>query len=390
MKKRLNLLLFTGIFPPDMGGPATYVRRLAEELAQRGHCVKVAAYGRGNGGHHPFPVVWLDGGGIVSRAWRGIIYLLKNAKKFDLIYTHGGPFDTGLPCFLMKWFLRVPVVTKVTGDVAWEIARRKGWTDDSIDLFQEKKYGEWRIRFFRWLDRKVVLSARYVVVPSFYLKKMVAGWGVDEKKIKVIYNSPETFSEISETKEALRDKLGLRGDILLSIGRLTPWKGFPALIGLMPRLLKANPNFTLVIVGSGPDEQKIKKQIESLNLGDRVLFRRKVSHQRIGEYLKAADMFVLNTGYEGLPHLVLEAFYWGVPVVTTTSGGNTEVVEDGRNGLLVGFNDTEGFFKAIIKVWQDNNLAQRLSAQARKDLDKFSFQKMYSQTERFLSSAAAQ
>jgi glycosyltransferase involved in cell wall biosynthesis len=158
-----------------------------------------------------------------------------------------------------------------------------------------------------------------------------------------------------------------------------PWKGFEMLIELMPELLKINPNFKLIILGKGPMFEELKAQSLKLKVDDKLEIKAVDSETR-DHYLKAAMMFVLNTGYEGLPHTVLEAMTAGVPVITTTAGGNPEVVKDGETGLLVEYNNKEQLKEAILKLWRNRELREKLVKNARQELHKFSFKEMIEKT----------
>ena len=127
----------------------------------------------------------------------------------------------------------------------------------------------------RFLERVVVKKADVIITPSEYLKKLVIGWGVPEDKIKVIYNA---YTEQNNKFQAFVPSSGrgvsnfkFQGDVIISVGRLVPWKGFGALIEIMPELFKENPNFKLLIVGEGPQKENLKSQISNLKLNEKVI-----------------------------------------------------------------------------------------------------------------------
>ena len=163
----------------------------------------------------------------------------------------------------------------------------------------------------------------------------------------------------------------MSGDILITVGRLLPWKGFGALIDIMPELLEKNPNFKLLIIGEGPEEENIRNKINKTNKKDNIIFIPGVEQKKLWQYMRASDLFILNTGYEGMPHLVIEAFMLGVPVITTLSGGNSEIVFDNENAKVVEYNNREQIKSAILNLWLDRDRQARLVENARQGLDKF-------------------
>ncbi|MCK5320498.1 glycosyltransferase family 4 protein, partial [Candidatus Parcubacteria bacterium] len=226
------------------------------------------------------------------------------------------------------------------------------------------------------------INAAKIIVPSNYLKSIVLQWGITEEKINVIYNSVRK-AEVMEEKEILRKELNVSGDVIISVGRLVPWKGFDVLIDIMPELLKINKNFKLYIIGEGPELNNYQLQITNYTrqastskLQDNVKLLGSLDQKKLWQYIKASDFFVLNTGYEGLPHIVIEAMYLELPVIITDVGGNVEVVKPGENGLLVEYNNREQIKNAILEIWKNKEARQEMVENGRKDLEKFSVKNM--------------
>jgi len=210
------------------------------------------------------------------------------------------------------------------------------------------------VECFRFLEKFVAGRADKIIVPSEYLKKVVIKWGIDPKKITVIYNSFNA-PELNLSKEDARHKLRLSGKILVSAGRDVPWKGFQTLRGLMPEISEKIPEAKLFIL--------VNESKEKLML-----------------YLKSADVFVLNTAYEGFSHQILEAMTMGCPVVTTDVGGNPELINDGESGYLVKFNDKNGLKSKILEILNNIQLAQKLAQNAQKKAGEFSKERMINET----------
>ncbi len=262
---------------------------------------------------------------------------------------------------------------KIVGDYAWEQLQIQNYGSKSITLevFQSGEYSfitELRRKIERW----VAGEANEIIVPSEYLKNIVKQWGVKEEKITVIYNSLEGNIANSVPKKE---------NIIFSAGRLVPWKGFELLIEIMKEL---PADFKLFIAGSGPKEQDLKLKIKDLKLGDRVVLLGSLDQDQMRHYFGLAKTFALNTSYEGLSHIILEAMQNNVPVITTNVGGNPELIENNFNGLLAGYNNKNEFKSAILKIMNDVSLQNKFIENSHKELEKFSKEKMMSELVKIL------
>ena len=163
-----------------------------------------------------------------------------------------------------------------------------------------------------------------------------------------------------------------------------PWKGVAALI----RVVATLPYVRLLIVGDGPLRPDLEALAQSTG-GERVVFLGHVPHEKVRQLLGEADVFVLNSTYEGLPHVVLEAMAAGAPVIATNAGGTGEVVEHDVTGLLVSVGDELALRAAIERLRTDPALAQRLAIDAKRRLEtRFSFDTMVRETEAVLEECA--
>jgi glycosyltransferase involved in cell wall biosynthesis len=207
----------------------------------------------------------------------------------------------------------------------------------------------------------------------------VREWGVVQHKLSVIYNGvPKT--DVGD-RDIIRGVLHFNGKLIISVGRLVPWKGFETLITTFARLKKKDPDLTLFIVGSGPDLEKLEGVARDSGVSDSVIFAGAVDHSALLRYLRAADVFVLNTSYEGFSHLIIETMSVGTPVITTMVGGNPEVIDDGVSGYLVSPNDTDALGKRIMKLLTDKAVHSRIVAEATKKINSFSDARVATETD---------
>ena len=375
----MHILITSDIFPPDVGGPATYVPMIARELTKRGHSVRVLTYSSASSdvsdATHPFTVerVMLGGPRVVRLA-RTFVRIAANARCAEVLYVNGLLVETAL----VNLLVRKPAVAKVVGDLAWERARDKGWTADEFEVFQQRRHG-WRVELRRALRTWALRQMRAVIVPSVYLREVVTTCTYYFNWVHVVPNALEPFADDAEP-EVLPLTTKHR---LITICRLTGWKAVDGII----EAIDALPDVGLVVVGDGPEYSALEALARQLGVVDRICFVGSVARERIGTYLGACDVFVLNSRYEGLPHAVLEAMAAGLPVVATRVGGIGEAVEDGVNGHLVEPGDVDGLRRAIGETLEDVDLHARCQAAKLEIGRRFSQDVMVQATERVLKEA---
>jgi glycosyltransferase involved in cell wall biosynthesis len=377
----VQLLIVTGIFPPDRGGPASSVPRVAGALTARGHRVKVICLSDRldhDDSIYPFNVQRIRRG--LFWPWRVAVttfQVWRAALRSDLVYVNGLGAESALAALLAGR----RTVHKIVGDYAWERAVGRGWFRGTLDEYQSapKGFALQALDFIRTFPLRL---AAQLIVPSRYLRRIVEGWGLAPEKVRVIYNAT--------TAAAPRDDPGATalppwwGRTLITVCRLMPWKRVDGLLRVLPEL----PDTRLIVAGDGHLRRELEAMARSLDVADRVVFLGDVPHPVVRSYLAQADAFVLNSSYEGLPHVVLEAMAAGVPVIATDAGGTAEVVEDQITGLLLPIDDPTALKTAVERLWADPALGRRLVAEATRQLaGLFDFESMVNQTEATLLGA---
>ncbi|MFH1457274.1 MAG: glycosyltransferase family 4 protein [Patescibacteria group bacterium] len=384
--KNKKIFIAADIFPPQIGGPASYSYDLAKKLTESGYLVSVLSYGHV---HEKKPKADFK---IykVSIRWplpiRYIFYFIRLfflAYNFDVIYAQG-PVASGLPSLWVSHLLDKRFIVKVVGDYSWEQAQLGHKTMQGVDDWQKKpEYKETSIGktpFLIYIQKLVVKGADVVITPSHYLKKIVMSWGAKEDRIQVIYNSISLSNKIITNKDVAKKKIGVSGDILISVGRLVPWKHFDFLIRLMPEFLQINSNFKLIIVGDGPELRQYQKIVADLNLLEKVFLPGRMSKEKLSLYFSSSEFFLLNSSYEGLSHLILEAMAHNLPIIVSDVGGNSEIIENEINGFLVPHNNKKAWIDAVKSVWEDKKLRLRLSNQPTPKLPCFNFDELVKRT----------
>jgi glycosyltransferase involved in cell wall biosynthesis len=161
----------------------------------------------------------------------------------------------------------------------------------------------------------------------------------------------------------MRQQFGLPTDkvVLVSVGRLRKEKGFPVLLSALKRIPQDQRPLT-IILGDGPDKMDLHRLTTQYGLTESVRFLG--NRTDVAEYLQASDIFVMSSLWEGLPIALLEAMACGLPVIVTRVGGNPEVVEEDRSGILVPPGDGESLAQAILRLVNDPAQRTRFSKAA--------------------------
>ncbi len=335
----MKILIATGIFPPETGGPASYVPAIARECLSRGHSVRVITYGAGRGGPaYAFPVVRVPRLFLPFRYFLFFAACLRHGYRTDVIFAQDAS-SSGLPAALAAFFLRKRFVIKIVGDFSWEYARNTGLYGGSLDDFQLRRAYPLIPAALRRIQRSVCGRASVIIVPSAYLKGIVAGWGVDAGKISVIHNA---VTVLMPREPVSRDPF-----LVFSAGRLVPWKGFDGLIRAFAEASAAFPEARLVIAGDGPCRAELEAEARRAGVSDRVAFLGDVPSAVMPALYARAGCFVLFSSYEGFSHVLLEAVAYGVPVIASDAGGNPELITEGVDGILIPSGDEIALTKAI-------------------------------------------
>lgn len=369
----MKVLLVTGIFPPDHGGPASYVPTIASALCNAGHkvvgVVTLSDHPQCDDSCYPFDVYRINRSRSYWLRWFESIFLIRRlAIGADVIYLNGLVLEGVLAT---KIFCSRPIVVKVVGDLIWERAQNQRATQFDINDYQTAKLSlKWTL--LRALQGWYTAKADRVIVPSQYLAEIVAGWGVARNRLRVVYNAVPVQAPV----EADLENIPIAD--IVTVARLVPWKGIAELI-----VIAADHNWSLRVVGDGP----LRKELEELakSSGANVSFSGYIEKTQVSAEIRRGRLFVLNSTYEGLPHIVLEAKACGVAVVATAAGGTPETIEDGIDGWLVPIGDNDELAAVISRVLFDKGMREAsVRAALDKLAEKFSFSAMVRDTEAVL------
>jgi len=221
------------------------------------------------------------------------------------------------------------------------------------------------------LQEKLFLSTIYRL-PN--VKKIITCSSGIEKKLNNNYhlkNTKKVYNPIDF--KLINDELYAQSpfefDYILAVGRLHKQKGFDILINAFAKSNLKN-KIKLIILGEGKERKNLEKLIIELNLKKQVLLHGKVDNPFI--YMKHAIFFVLSSRFEGFGIVIIEALACEAPVIATKcESGPSEIIESGKNGLLVPVEDVELLKDAMERLYHDRELYMKLKSNARKSVERF-------------------
>ena len=350
----MRVVVVSGIWPPDAGGPASHAPALAGFLVGRGHDVAVVTTADTAPAAQSYPVAWAPRRSRLRHA-RAALLVRGRARSADVVYATSMIRRAAAGAKLA----RRPLVVKLVSDEVFERAVRSGAFAGTLDEFQRLR-GGLRTRALRRSRDRALRSAQHVFCPSAYLRDVALGWGLDPERVSVLPNPAPEVPELP-SREELRAELGIAdGAVLAFAGRLGPQKALAVAL----EALAAVEGVTLLVAGDGPERVRLERRSAELGLSTRVRFLGAISRERVLRLFRGADASVLPSAWENFPHTVVEALAVGCPVIATAVGGVPEVVRDGENGLLIAPGDPAALAAAISRFFGDRDLRERLAASA--------------------------
>ena len=319
----MDILITVGIFPPDIGGPASFVPKIAKYLINKGHNVKIICLSDKE--HLTYKddinVIRINRNSPIIFRWlKTIVKIYSNSKKSDLIFVNG----LGTETTIANLFIRKKVIRKIVGDPVWERVYNKNLIDESFDDFQENNHGL-SISLQKMIRNWSINKSNLIITPSQHLKNFIDKIGFD-KNIFVINNGVNIEQH---------NKVVLENNIiqLLVVSRLVSQKNIDLIIKAVK--VMENENIILNIVGDGSEINNLKLLVKKYELDKKINFIGKIENTKLNEYLKNADIFIQASNYEGLPHSILEAMNFEIPILSTDVGGCSVLLNKGERGYII-------------------------------------------------------
>lgn len=209
---------------------------------------------------------------------------------------------------------------------------------------------------------------RFIAI-SQAIKQVLAGGGVDPNRIDVVHSGIHLGRFENVPPNHFREELGIPPDapIIGNVAHMADHKGQRYLVAAMPRVLEAEPQARLVIVGDGELRGALEAQVSELDLGHAVTFTG--FRTDVPQWLDLFDLFVMSSHLEGLCTSVLDALAMRTPVVVTDAGGLPEIVDHETHGLVVPAKEPRPLAEAIVRLLRDRELGQRLAEAGRRRVE---------------------
>lgn len=306
----MRIVLATGVYPPEIGGPATYVAHLAPELEKTGAEVRVITYGDQDKIEENIIRVSRRGG-VIVRYWRYLQALRRAAAGTHFIYAFD-LFSTGLPALIAGKILHKPVIIRIGGDFAWEKAFNAGWTTTTLPEYYAATIRNWKEKIYLMFTAWGVHTADLLIISTPWLYEIYKKkFNLTPENVAVIEN-PFLDLEVKETERVKKY------DIVF-VGRFIALKNIETLLEAVK-----NSDYSVAIVGGGPDESKLIEQIKIMGLGTQVEMIKNVSPALARAYMAESRVVVLPSFSEVSPNTVLECITLHKPIICTKETGYVE------------------------------------------------------------------
>ena len=383
----MKILQITAYYPPSLGGIQTFVQRLSQYLAERGHQVDVLTV---NTDHAPAQEAGTSGIRITRTPLdlnlyravfsRSFAQKLMSASGYDVYHIHI-PFHVGLEtAVLAARRNRTPLVATHHGQglrgspLYTMMAHTYSWFSQNISL--------------RGVDVPVFLTPSYA--HSLNLPAVV------QQRMQIVRTGAEVqqFSA-GGMGTAIRQTYNIPASdpLILFVGYLgksNRYKGIDYLLKAFVSVRQQSANARLLIVGGGDWLPELQTLAERLEIADRVIFAGPVENGRLPDYYAAADLFVLPSisGPENSPVVLFEAMASAKPVVATTIPGVVDIVKHEETGLLVPPKDVPQLAAAITRIVQDKDFRQRAGRYARQHTEQYTWKHCAQQMEQIYQARA--
>jgi len=359
----LHIAFFTNFYHPIVNGVVRSVASFREVLMKQGHNVFVFAQSDGSyEDHEPFifryPSLSLPLPGDISAAIpvSPFVDQLLPTLKLDVIHTHH-PVLLGQTAARKAAELDLPLVFTFHTQY-WEYTHYIPFPQEAIQEFLKNAV-------HRWL-RDFMQKCQHIIIPSESIREiLVRNYGL-EQRYTVIPTGTDLEPYRCADWKALRKEKGWQDEtVLISVGRLAPEKNWDTLLQAFAKVCAQRPGLRLVLIGDGPAKGTLEALTAELGIAQQVTFTGVLPFGDVPCYLKAADMFVFASVTETQGLVTIEAMAAGLPIVAVDGSGTRDIVEHGKQGLLVE-NDAGALAKGIEELLSDAEQLKHFSTGAHK------------------------
>ncbi|MBO7746306.1 glycosyltransferase family 4 protein [Paenibacillus sp. MWE-103] len=352
MTKRRKIVLVTGVFPPGIGGMQNYYYNLALH-SKHDMTVVAPEYPESDAFDNGLPFrisrgAFMRNESVDVTSWGRLLRQVRRTMKSE-------EPDVTIYGYVLIGF--IGLLLRTLG------GRRYVISTHGMDMLMFRRFVG-----LNAVVKLILRKADGVLTNSLFTKKLVEDYGVDPRRIGLVNPGVERVYEKQEPDAELIRRHGLEGKhVILSVGRLVTRKGHDRVIESMPAILREIPNAVYVIVGDGPDRERLGQLARAKGVADAVIFVGSVSgSEQVNDYYNLSHQFIMVSrelergDAEGFGIVYLEAASAGVPVIAGRSGGASEAVLDGETGLLVDPASVADIAAGVVRLARDTALRERL------------------------------
>jgi glycosyltransferase involved in cell wall biosynthesis len=315
-----------------------------------------------------WPERWRPHAFALGVAWT----LLASRGRYQLVYflMQGLHLAAGLP---VARVLSKPVLMKISGSSIISEVMSRSWL------------GRLELRWLqKWAERTMILNS------GMAEEALAAGFTQDQLFLMPNPVDVDQFAPNPSERVRLRQESSIPPEalVILFVGRLAPEKELRILIRAFSLVRPEIPSSMLIFIGDGPDRAMLESLTSELGLNDSIRFVGRTQSDRVRSWLQAADAFALVSSNEGFSCSLLEAMSTALPSIVSDIPANTQLIEDGVNGLVTKLRDEKSIASAIVRLFSDASLRETLGQAARRRvLENYSMDKVIDLYEGLFASA---
>lgn len=277
---------------------------------------------------------------------------LRSKQKIDIIY---GYEIAGVPVArLLSKLWGVPIVARFQG------------TSFGVHWMKRRL---WKLRAWdHVLGLRIPVDLVIMTNDGTQGDRVLQSLGVDMRKVRFWMNGVDwdLFKSLPEKAEARRQLLINYGRVLITMSRLVHWKRVDRSIKALPEVVRAFPDTLLLILGDGPERERLERLAVELGVKEHIRFEGAVPHLEVPKYLAAGDIFLSFYDWSNVGNPLLEAMMAGKCIITLNNGDTGRFIRNGENGVLLEYEDLPKLPEVIKELLANEKLRNYLGANARK------------------------
>lgn len=305
-------------------------------------------------------------------------YRRLNQAAPDLIHVHS-EFGCGLEGMLLGRWKRVPVI----GTFHTFFAEPEYLKQFRIPNFEITRKAMWKysVGFFN--------RCRHIISPSKSVRDHLLSRGLKRPATLMSNGIDRIDFRSREAIEAYRRSLGIDDFAFVYVGRVSPEKSLDIVLEAFKKIVAANPKTKLVIIGNGPSDEALDKQIPELGLTESVVRTGRIERDQLmkDNAPLLGDVFVTASKTENQPLSLLEAMAFGLPMIGPRAKGIPELIEDGVDGIIFEPDDVEGLAGAMMRLMENETLRREMSEAAIRNANEHRIDKIGDQLEAIYQAA---